>query len=88
MKNSDFMKRMKAMANLMKEQDEQKAREAIEAEDDDMDLAADMLMEAADLIEDAADLLVQAASLLRGEDIEAECCFPCCVVEVFCDDEL
>ena len=91
MKNSDSMKRMKAMAEafekLMKEQDEQKAREAIEPEDDDMDLAADMLMEAADLIEDAADLFVQAASLLRGEDIDADC-FPCCVVEVFCDDEL
>ena len=22
------------------------------------------------------------------EDIEAACCFPCCVVEVYCDDEL
>jgi hypothetical protein len=92
MKNSDSMKRMKAMAEavdrIMKEQEKQKAQEAAGAEDDDMDLAADMLMEAADLIEDAADLLVQAASLLKGEEIEADCCFPCCVVEVFCDDEL
>jgi hypothetical protein len=61
---------------------------AVDAENDDMDLAADMLMEAADIIEEAADLLVQAASLLRGEDIEADRCFPCCVVEVYCDDEL
>ena len=64
MMNEDSKKRLKAMAKavakLMKEQDEQKARGAAEAEDDDMDLAADMLMEA---------------------------CFPCCVVEVFCDDE-
>ena len=78
MKNSDSMKRMKAMAEtidkIMKEQEKQKAQEAVEAENDDMDLAAD--------------LLVQAASLLKGEEIEADCCFPCCVVEVFCDDEL
>ena len=91
MKNCDSMKRMKAMAEaiekLMKEQDEQKARGAAEAEDDDMDLAADMLMEAANLIEDAADLLVQVSFLLRDKDIEADSCFPCCVVEVFCDDE-
>ena len=53
----------------------------------DMDLAADMLMEAANLIEDAADLLVQVSFLLRDKDIEADSCFPCCVVEVFCDDE-
>ncbi len=92
MKNSDSMKRMKAMAEaidkIMKEQEKQKAQDTVEAENDDMDLAADMLMEAADLIEDAADLLVQAASLLRGEDIEADCCFPCCIMEVYCDDEL
>ena len=92
MKNEDFMKRLKAMAEIAakitNEQEAQKDREAAEAEDDDMDLAADMLMEAADLIEDATDLLVQAASLLRGEDIEADCCFPCCIMEVYCDDEL
>ena len=51
-------------------------------------LAADMLMEAANLIEDAADLLVQVSFLLRDKDIEADSCFPCCVVEVYCDDEL
>ncbi len=92
MMNEDSKKRLKAMAEavakLMKEQDEQKARETAEAEDDDMDLAADMLMEAANLIEDAADLLVQVSFLLRDKDIEADPCFPCCVVEVYCDDEL
>ena len=40
-----------------------------------------------DLLEEAANLVYQATALLNGEDIEAECCFPCCVVEVFCDDE-
>lgn len=78
MKNDDFMKRLKAMAEIAakisKEQEAQKDREAAEAEDDDMVLAADLLMEASDL--------------LKGEDIEADCCFPCCVVEVCCDDEL
>ena len=92
MKNEDFMKRLKAMAEIAtkitKEQEAQKDREAAEAEDDDMDLAADMLMEAANLIEDAADLLVQVSFLLRDKDIEADSCFPCCVVEVYCDDEL
>ena len=91
MKNEDFMKRLKAMAEIAakitKEQEAQKDRKAAEAEDDDMDLAADMLMEAANLIEDAADLLVQVSFLLRDKDIEADSCFPCCVVEVFCDDE-
>ena len=81
MMNEDSKKRLKAMAEavakLMKEQDEQKARETAEAEDDDMDLAADMLMEAANLIEDAADLLVQVSFLLRDKDIEADSCFPC-----------
>ena len=74
MMNEDSKKRLKAIAEavakLMKEQDEQKARETAEAEDDDMDLAADMLMEAANLIEDAADLLVQVSFLLRDKDIE------------------
>jgi thiamine-phosphate pyrophosphorylase len=28
------------------------------------------------------------SAIFASEDIEAECCFPCCVVEVFCDDEL
>ena len=77
-----------AVDKIMKEQEKQKAQEAVKAENDDMDLAADMLMEAADLIEDAADLLVQVSFLLRDKDIEADFCFPCCVVEVFCDDEL
>ena len=76
MMNEDSKKRLKAMAKavakLMKEQDEQKARETAEAEDDDMDLAADMLMEAANLIEDAADLLVQVSFLLRDKDIERQ----------------
>ena len=92
MKNEDFMKRLKAMAEIAakitKEQEVQKDRKAAEAGDDDMDLAADMLMEASDLLDEAGDLLYQAAAILRGEDIEAGCCFPCCVVEVICDDEL
>ena len=93
MKNEDFMKRLKAMAEIAakisKEQEAQKGQEAAEAEDDDMDLAADMLMEASDLLDEAGDLLYQAAAILRGEDdIEADCCIPCCVVEVICDDEL
>ena len=92
MMNEDSKKRLKAIAEavakLMKEQDEQKARETAEAEDDDMDLAADMLMEASDLLDEAGDLLYQAAAILRGEDIEATCCFPCCIMEVYCDDEL
>ena len=92
MKNSDSMKRMKAMAEaidkIMKEQEKQKAQDTVEAENDDMDFAVDMLMEAADLIEDAADLLVQVSFLLRDKDIEADSCFPCCIMEVYCDDEL
>ena len=47
MKNEDSMKRLKAMAKtlaeLMKEQEAQKAREADAIEEDDMDLAADMV---------------------------------------------
>ena len=46
------------------------------------------MMEASDLLEEAANLVYQATALLNGEDIEADCCFPCCVVEVYCDDEL
>ena len=92
MMNEDSKKRLKAMAEavakLMKEQDEQKDRKAAEAEDDDRVLAADLMMEASVLLEEAANLVYQATALLNGEDIEAECCFPCCVVEVFCDDEL
>ena len=92
MMNEDSKKRLKAMAEavakLMKEQDEQKDRKAAEAEDDDRVLAADLMMDASDLLEEAANLVYQATALLNGEDIEAECCFPCCVVEVFCDDEL
>ena len=85
MMNEDSKKRLKAMAEavakLMKEQDEQKDRKAAEAEDDDRVLAADLMMEASDLLEEAANLVYQA-------NIEADCCFPCCVVEVYCDDEL
>ena len=92
MKNDDFMKRLKAMAEIAakitKEQEAQKDREAAEAEDDDMVLAADLLMEASELLEEAASLVYEASDLLNGEDIEAACCFPCCVVEVICDDEL
>ena len=92
MKNEDFMKRLKAMAEIAakisKEQEVQKDREAAEAEDDDMDLAADMLMEASELLEEAASLVYEASDLLKGEDIEADCYFPCCIVEVCCDDEL
>ena len=92
MKNDDFMKRMKTMAKavekLMKEQEEQKDRKAAEAEDDDRVLAADLLMDASGLLEEAANLIYQATALLNGDDIEADRCFPCCFVEVFCDDEL
>ena len=50
MKSDDSLKRIKAMAEalakIQKAQDEQKAMQAMEeAEDDDMDLVADMLME-------------------------------------------
>ena len=92
MKNEDFMKRLKAMAEIAakisKEQEAQKDQEAAEAEDDDMDLAADMLMDASDFLEEASNLIYQAAAILRGEDIEADCCFPYCVMEVCSDDEL
>ena len=92
MKNEDFMKRLKAMAEIAakitKEQEAQKDREAAEAEDDDMVLAADLLMEASELLEEAASLVYEASDLLKGEDIETDCCFPCCIVEVCCDDEL
>ena len=92
MKNDDFMKRLKAMAEIAakisKEQEVQKDREAAEAEDDDMVLAADLMMEASELLEEAASLVYEASDLLKGEDFEADCCFPCCVVEVCCDDEL
>ena len=80
MKNDDFMKRLKAMAEIAvkisKEQEAQKDREAAEAEDDDMVLAADLLMEASELLEEAASLVYEASDLLKGEDIEASCCFP------------
>ena len=91
MKNDDFMKRLKAMAEIAakisKEQEAQKGREAAEAEDDDMDLAADMLMDASDFLEEASNLIYQAAAILKGEDIEAFRS-PSYVVEVCCDDEL
>ena len=92
MKNEDFMKRLKAMAEIAakitKEQEAQKDREVAEAEDDDMVLAADLLMDASDLLRQAATLVYEATALIRGEDIEADCCFPYCVMEVCCDDEL
>ena len=53
-----------------------------------MVLAADLLMEASELLEEAASLVYEASDLLKGEDIEADCCFPYCVMEVCCDDEL
>ena len=91
MKNEDFMKRLKAMAEIAakisKEQEAQKGQEAAEAEDDDMDLAADMLMDASDFLEEASNLIYQAAAILKGEDIEAFRS-PSYVVEVCCDDEL
>jgi len=91
MKNEDSMKRLKAMAKtlaeLMKEQEAQKAREADAIEEDDMDLAADMLMDASDFLEEASNLIYQAAAILKGEDIEAFRS-PSYVVEVCCDDEL
>ena len=92
MKNNDFMKRLKAMAEIAakitKEQEAQKDREAAEAEDDDMVLAADLLMDASDLLKQATTLVYEATALIRGEDIEADCCSPCCIMEVYCDDEL
>ena len=92
MKNEDSMKRIKAAAEavekLMKEQDALKGQKVVEDDEDDIVLAADMLMEASGLLDEAGDLLYQAAALLRGEEIEADCCFPCCVVEVCYDDEL
>jgi len=92
MKNEDFMKRLKAMAEIAakisKEQEAQKDREVAEAEDDDMVLAADLLMDASDFLRQAATLVYEATALIRGEDIEADCCFPYCVMEVCCDDEL
>jgi len=92
MMNEDSKKRLKAMAEavakLMKEQEKQKDQKAAETEDDDRVLAADLMMEASDLLEEAANLVYQATALLNGEDIEADRCFPNCVVEVFCDDEL
>ena len=93
MKNNDSLKRIKAMAEalakIQKAQDEQKAMQAMEeAEDDDMDLVADMLMEIADLLSQAAELSAQAAALINGEDIEADCFSRCCVMEVYFDDEL
>ena len=93
MKNNDSLKRIKAMAEalakIQKAQDEQKAMQAMEeAEDDDMDLVADMLMEIADLLSQAAELSAQAAALINGEDIEADCFPRRCVMEVYFDDEL
>ena len=92
MKNDDSLKRIKAMAEalakLQKEQDEEKAMQATEETEDDMDLVADMLMEITDLLSQAAELSAQAAALINGEDIEADCFPCCCVMEVYFDDEL
>ena len=91
MMNEDSKKRLKAMAEIAakisKEQEAQKGQEAAEAEDDDMDLAADMRMDASDFLEEASNLIYQAAAILKGEDIEAFRS-PSYVVEVCCDDEL
>ena len=92
MKNDDSLKRIKAMAEalakLQKAQDEEKAMQAMEETEDDMDLVADMLMEIAELLSQAAELSAQAAALINGEDIEADCFPRCCVMEVYFDDEL
>ena len=94
MKDKNTMNRlnaaMKAFEKLLQEQEEEKDNMlSDEYEDDDMDLAADMLMEASDLLDEAGDLLCQAAAILRGEDIEADRCIPrCCMMEVYFDDEL
>ena len=93
MKNDDSLKRIKAMAEalakIQKAQDGQKAMQAMEeAEDDDMDLVADMLMEIADLLSQAAELSAEAAALINGEDIEADSFPRYCVMEVYFDDEL
>ena len=74
--------------SVREEQDEQKTRKAAEAYEDDSDLIRDMLLEALDLIEEAVELVSHAEALLNGEDIEADCCFPCRIMEVYCDDEL
>ena len=57
-----------ALAKIQKAQDEQKAMQAMEeAEDDDMDLVADMLMEISDLLSQAAELSARLRrSLTRG----------------------
>ena len=92
MKNDDSLKRIRAMAEalakLQKAQDEEKAMQAMEETEDDMDLVADMLMEITDLLSQAAELSAQAAALINGEDIEADCSPCCCVMEVYFDDEL
>ena len=89
MKNDDSMRRMKAaveaIEKLLQKQNEEKAKQTKE---EDTDLILDMLLEASDLLGEASCLVYQAEALLKGEDIEVDCCFPCCVVEVFCDDEL
>ena len=91
MKNDDSLKRIKAMAEalakLQKAQDEEKAMQAMEETEDEMDLVADMLMEIADLLSQAAELSAHAAALINGEDIEADCFPRCCVMEVYFDDE-
>ena len=91
MKNDDSLKRIRAMAEalakLQKAQDEEKAMQAMEETEDEMDLVADMLMEVADLLSQAAELSAQAAALINGEDIEADCVPRCCVMEVYFDDE-
>ena len=89
MKNDDSMRRMKAaveaIEKLLQKQNEEKAKQTKE---EDTDLILDMLLEASGLLGEASCLVYQAEALLKGEDIEVDCCFPCCVVEVFCDDEL
>ena len=92
MKNDDSMRRMKAaveaIEKLLQKQNEEKAKQTMEEDADDTDLILDMLLEASDLLGEASCLVYQAEALLKGEDIEADCCFPCCIMEVYCDDEL
>ena len=76
---------VEAIEKLLQKQNEEKAKQTKE---EDTDLILDMLLEASDLLGEASCLVYQAEALLKGEDIEVDCCFPCCVVEVFCDDEL
>jgi hypothetical protein len=92
MMNEDSKKRLKAIAEavakLMKEQDEQKARETAEAEDDDMDLGCRYADGGGKSYRRCCRSACTGLFSVERQDIEADSCFPCCVVEVYCDDEL